>query len=44
MTVHGSKGLEFKHVYVIGMAKVFPSFKALRKGSNSRELEEERRD
>ena len=45
MTVHGSKGLEFKHVYVIGMAQeVFPSFQALRKGSNSRELEEERRN
>lgn len=45
MTVHGSKGLEFKHVYVIGMAQeVFPSFQALRKGTNSRELEEERRN
>lgn len=45
MTVHGSKGLEFKHVYVIGMAReVFPSFQALRKGSNSPELEEERRN
>ena len=33
MTVHGSKGLEFKHVYLIGMAQeVLPSFHALRKG------------
>lgn len=45
MTVHGSKGLEFKHVYVIGMAQeVFPSFHALRKGPDSKELEEERRN
>jgi DNA helicase-2/ATP-dependent DNA helicase PcrA len=45
MTVHGAKGLEFKHVYVIGMAQeVFPSFQALRKGPASRELEEERRN
>ena len=45
MTVHGSKGLEFKHVYLIGMAQeVFPSFQALRKGGKSRELEEERRN
>jgi DNA helicase-2/ATP-dependent DNA helicase PcrA len=45
MTVHGAKGLEFKHVYLIGMAQeVFPSFQALRKGPTSRELEEERRN
>ncbi|NJL29116.1 MAG: ATP-dependent helicase [Thermoanaerobaculia bacterium] len=45
MTVHGSKGLEFKHVYLIGMAQeVLPSFQALKKGPNSREVEEERRN
>lgn len=45
MTVHGSKGLEFRHVYLIGMAQeVLPSFHALKKGSNSREVEEERRN
>ena len=45
MTVHGSKGLGFRHVYLIGMAQeVFPSFQALRKGLQSRELEEERRN
>lgn len=45
MTVHGSKGLEFKHVYLIGMAQeVLPSFQALKKGAQSRELEEERRN
>jgi len=45
MTVHGSKGLEFKHVYLIGMAQeVLPAFQALRKGTESKELEEERRN
>ncbi len=45
MTMHGAKGLEFRHVYLIGMAQeVFPSFQALRKGANSREVEEERRN
>lgn len=45
LTVHGSKGLEFKHVYLIGMSQeVLPSFQALRKGPNSREVEEERRN
>ncbi len=45
MTIHGSKGLEFKHVYLIGMAQeVFPSFQALKKGQESREMEEERRN
>ncbi len=45
LTVHGSKGLEFKHVYLVGMAQeVFPAFQALRKGAHSRELEEERRN
>lgn len=45
MTVHGAKGLEFPHVYLVGMAQeVFPSFQALRKGASSREVEEERRN
>lgn len=45
LTVHASKGLEFKHVYLIGMAQeVLPSFQALKKGPASRELEEERRN
>ena len=44
MTVHGAKGLEFEHVYLIGMAQeVFPSFHALRNGPTSQEVEEERR-
>lgn len=45
MTVHGSKGLEFDHVYLIGMAQdIFPSFQAIKKGKQSREMEEERRN
>ena len=45
MTVHGAKGLEFQHVYLIGMAEeVFPSYQAVKKGPESREMEEERRN
>lgn len=45
LTVHGPKGLEFKHVYLIGMAQeVLPSFQALKKGRSSQEVEEERRN
>ena len=44
ITVHRSKGLEFNHVYVIGMAQeVFPSYRALKRGQTSNEVEEERR-
>ena len=44
MTVHGAKGLEFDHVYLIGMAQeVFPSYRALKRGAASAEVEEERR-
>lgn len=45
LTVHGAKGLEFKHVFLIGMAEeVFPSYQAVKKGPESREMEEERRN
>lgn len=45
LTVHGSKGLEFKHVFLIGMAdEVFPSYQAVKKGPDSPEIEEERRN
>lgn len=44
MTVHASKGLEFDHVYVMGLAEgVFPSFQSVEKGATSPEIEEERR-
>ncbi len=45
LTVHGSKGMEFKHVFLMGMAdEVFPSYQATKKGPNSKEMEEERRN
>jgi DNA helicase II / ATP-dependent DNA helicase PcrA len=41
MTIHGAKGLEFKHVFVVGMEEnLFPSQMMLR---NKEDLEEERR-
>lgn len=41
MTIHSSKGLEFKHVYVVGLEEnLFPSQLSL---SSRQELEEERR-
>ncbi|MBF0138582.1 MAG: ATP-dependent helicase [Magnetococcales bacterium] len=44
LTVHGAKGMEFKHVFLIGMAdELFPSYQAVKKGHDSREMEEERR-
>ncbi len=45
MTVHRSKGLQFKHVYLVGMAQgEFPRFQALRQGPGSSEMQEERRN
>ncbi|MDR2344797.1 MAG: ATP-dependent helicase, partial [Planctomycetaceae bacterium] len=45
ITVHGAKGLEFKHVFLIGMSEeIFPTFQAVNKGNNSSEMEEERRN
>lgn len=44
-TIHGSKGMEFKHVYLVGLVEdQLPSWAALKKGDNSRELQEERRN
>ncbi|MCD7710327.1 MAG: UvrD-helicase domain-containing protein [Porphyromonadaceae bacterium] len=41
MTVHASKGLEFRHVFVVGLEEeLFPTAMAM---DNARELEEERR-
>ena len=45
LTVHGSKGMEFKHVFLMGMAdQVFPSYQATKMGPESKEMEEERRN
>ena len=43
-TIHGSKGLEFDTVYLIGLAEeILPSWHSVQKGSGSAALEEERR-
>jgi len=45
MTIHGAKGKEFNHVYLIGMVEdELPSFQSKRKGDKSSEMEEERRN
>ncbi|MBX4952745.1 ATP-dependent helicase [Rhizobium binae] len=45
MTIHGAKGKEFDHVYVVGLAEdILPSFQSLKAGENSAEMEEERRN
>ena len=44
-TIHTSKGMEFPHVYLIGLVEeVLPSFQSMRKGDASAEMEEERRN
>lgn len=44
-TIHASKGLEFDHVYLVGLVEEqLPSWAALKKGAESRELQEERRN
>lgn len=43
MTIHSVKGLEYDHVFVIGMEEeIFPHYNAIREGTNSA-IEEERR-
>ena len=44
-TIHASKGMEFNHVYLIGMVEdQLPSWAAVQKGDSSREMQEERRN
>ena len=44
-TIHASKGMEFGHVYLMGMVDdQLPSWAAVRKGPLSAEVQEERRD
>jgi DNA helicase-2/ATP-dependent DNA helicase PcrA len=44
-TIHGVKGKQFSHVYLIGMVdEELPSFQSLQRGSQSLDVEEERRN
>jgi DNA helicase-2/ATP-dependent DNA helicase PcrA len=44
LTIHTAKGMEFDHVYIIGLADdILPSFQSVKKGDDSREMQEERR-
>jgi DNA helicase-2/ATP-dependent DNA helicase PcrA len=44
-TIHSAKGLEFRHVWLIGVAEtVLPSWQSVQENSRSPEMEEERRN
>lgn len=44
-TIHASKGMEFGHVYLMGLVEDrLPSWAAVKKGDNSLEMQEERRN
>ena len=44
MTIHGAKGLEFNHVYIVGAQDdCLPDFRAIKGGDDSPQMEEERR-
>ncbi|MBN8555428.1 MAG: ATP-dependent helicase [Deltaproteobacteria bacterium] len=45
LTIHSSKGMEFSHVYLIGMVEdQIPSFQSVKEGDGSKEMQEERRN
>ncbi len=45
ITIHGAKGNEFDHVYLVGLTEdVLPSFQSKKRGDRSPEFEEERRN
>lgn len=44
-TVHTAKGMEYKHVFLIGLVEdYFPAFQAIKQGENGKLMEEERRN
>lgn len=44
-TIHASKGMEFEHVYLMGLVEdQLPSWAAVKKGDDSFEMQEERRN
>ena len=44
-TIHGAKGAEFQHVYLVGLVEdQLPSYWAVKKGPASQEIQEERRN
>jgi len=44
-TIHASKGMEFGHVYLMGLVEEhLPGWQAIKKGDNSFEMQEERRN
>ena len=44
ITIHGAKGLEFEHVYLIGMVNdILPAYNSIKNGARPESLEEERR-